>query len=147
MPKETKTRRAPNLREKLASALLNIRAGSEWLIDDAELRKYGTAKQILAYVQWDHIRRYAEDGDTSPQNLDPKRIADHKEKSRRDNTEIAKGKRIATKEEQFRRNLLVKIGQAIQEDAAAKERKKPKLSGRPFPTPEEQKAIKERYAR
>jgi 5-methylcytosine-specific restriction endonuclease McrA len=45
----------------------------------------------------DHIRRHAEGGEESVENLWPAHEACHKAKSRKDTTDIAKGKRVAAK--------------------------------------------------
>lgn len=74
------SRRSPNLTEKLASALLRIRADDGWLIDEP-LRSYGTAKEICAAVEWDHTMPYHLGGDTSPQNIAPLRPSTHKIKT------------------------------------------------------------------
>jgi hypothetical protein len=101
---------------KTAAALLKIKIGAEggrWLIPE-ELRG-ADAVTICRSVQWDHIRRHAEDGDDSPQNLDPMLIADHHAKThgkKGDIAEVAKGKRFGKKEAEFRRRLLAKNGLA-----------------------------------
>jgi hypothetical protein len=135
-------RRAPNFREKLACALLHIRKGEDnWLVS-GDLRN-ASAKDICSAIDFDHIRRWAEDGDNRPQNLQPLMRADHREKSKRDNTEIAKGKRIAKKEVDHRRALEAKAGLA----KSPTFKPKAKIPSRPFLTPEERNRIKERYAR
>ena len=45
----------------------------------------------------DHIRRYAEGGEDTPENLWPICIPCHKPKSAKDTTEVAKGKRYSEK--------------------------------------------------
>lgn len=127
----TDRRRCPNGREKTAAALLKIKIGAvggRWLIPEP-LRSQGTAKEICQAVEWDHIRRYAEGGDMSAQNLDPLLVADHKVKTNKiDKPEIAKGKRYGAKETAFRERLLAKqTGEVIREDS-----KNPKRSS--FPT-------------
>lgn len=100
---------------KTAAALLKIKIGAEggrWLIPE-ELRG-ADAATICRSVQWDHIRRHAEDGDDSPQNLDPMLIADHQAKThgkKGDISDIAKGKRFGKAEAEFRQRLLAKSGQ------------------------------------
>lgn len=136
-------KRSPNLSEKLAAALLKIRIGDEWLINDERLRDAGTAKDIIAYCEFDHRRRYAEGGSTAPQNIDPMRKADHREKSRKDTTEVAKGKRFGKKHAEFLQRVRVKIGQAVSDREDVKPKRKSKIPSRPFPTREERKRAKE----
>jgi hypothetical protein len=105
----TRKRKPPNMSEKLASALLHIKRGVEgddWLIK-GDLRK-ASAKEICSSIDWDHVRRWAENGSNEPQNLQPLARAEHREKSRKDTTEVAKGKRYGAKEEAFRRRLMAK---------------------------------------
>jgi hypothetical protein len=104
-----KKRKKPNMCEKLASALLHIRKGTgdDWLVK-GELRN-ASAKEICAAHDWDHIRRWAEGGSNAPQNLQPLLREDHREKSKKDNTEIAKGKRVAKKEARHQSALLQKM--------------------------------------
>lgn len=45
----------------------------------------------------DHIRRHAEGGEDTPENLWPICLPCHKEKSAKDTTEVAKGKRYRDK--------------------------------------------------
>jgi hypothetical protein len=108
-------RKQPTGKDKLAAALLKIRMGVEggnWLIPEP-LRTEGTSAEICASVDFDHARRHAEGGSIEPQNLFPMMRADHREKSRKDTTEVAKGKRIGKKEEAFRNKLLAKAGAEI----------------------------------
>jgi hypothetical protein len=120
-------RRAPNATEKIAAALLKIKVGAEggyWLIPEP-VRSEGTAAEICKAVQWDHIRRHAEGGDTRPQNIDPLLVATHAVKTNKiDKPEIAKGKRYGAKEEAFRARLLAKQSGQVIADAG----KKPKRS-------------------
>jgi hypothetical protein len=132
--------------EKLASALLHIRRGVEgddWLIK-GDLRK-ASAREIVSSVDFDHVRRWAEGGSNDPQNLQPLPRPEHQIKSRKDTTEVAKGKRYGAKEEAFRRRLTAKYD-GEDHFVEANKKPKPKIPSRPFPTPEEKRAIKERYA-
>lgn len=101
-------RKKPTLHEKLASALLHIRKGSgdDWLVK-GELRE-ASAKEICAAIDFDHIRRWAEGGDNRPQNLQPLMRADHREKTKTDITEVAKGKRFGQAHKEFQARLLAK---------------------------------------
>lgn len=102
-------RKQPNMSEKLASALLHIKRGVEgddWLVK-GDLRT-ASAREICSSIDWDHVRRWAEGGENTPQNIQPLPRAEHREKSRNDTTEVAKGKRYGAKEEAFRARLLAK---------------------------------------
>lgn len=101
----TRPRKKPTLTEKLASALLHIRkgAGDDWLVK-GDLRN-ASAEAICAAIDWDHVRRWAQNGTNRPQNLQPLIRADHREKSKRDVSEIAKGKRLEAKEQAHRDRL------------------------------------------
>jgi hypothetical protein len=128
------------MHEKLASALLHIRRGVEgdnWLIK-GELRK-ASAKEICSSIDWDHVRRWAENGSNEPQNLQPLIRAEHREKSRKDATEVAKGKRMAAK------NILIwdsSIANWAEPEVKAKP--KAKIRSRDFPTKEERRAFLEK---
>ena len=137
-----KRRRVPNKDERIAACLLMLKRGEDWLIPEP-IRSTGTVKDILACVQWDHGFYHALGGDTRPQNITPRRTTDHKEKSRKDNGVIAKSKRVTKKEEAFRQRLLAKATG----EAQSSQKPKAKIRSRGFPTPEERKAIQERYSR
>jgi hypothetical protein len=145
-------RKAPNMSEKLAAALRKIKLGVEgghWLIPEP-LRSEGTAKQICSSVDFDHIRRWAEGGTNAPQNLDPMIRAEHREKSRKDTTEVAKGKRMAKKEEAHRelierRRSSQAVYDAVYENVMNRQAKpKRKINSRPFPTKKERRAFIEK---
>jgi hypothetical protein len=104
----TKRRRAPNLTERNAACLLMLKRGDGWLIPEP-LRSTGTAKEIVAAVQWHHETFHAIGGTVKPQNITPLLVEDHKERSRKDNGTIAKCKRLTKKEEEFRARLLAKV--------------------------------------
>lgn len=123
-------RKSPNMRDKLASALLHIKRGVEgddWLIK-GDLRT-ASAREIVASVDFDHVRRWAEGGENIPQNLQPLPRAEHREKSRKDTTEIAKGKRYGAKEAEHRERLAAKfngdLGDLIKKEAMVQRRKYP----------------------
>ncbi len=118
-----KPRRSPNLTEKLASTLLLLKVGDEWLIPEP-LRSTGSAKQICALIHFDHDPiPYANGGTTAPQNLTPRGIAQHREKTATvDLPRIAKGKRLERTHEEFRALLLRKIGQGLDAEAARRKR-------------------------
>lgn len=142
-------RRAPNASEKIAAALLKIKIGVEggrWLIPEP-LRSEGTAREINASVQWDHIRRHAEDGDTRPQNIDPLPIADHRAKTvgkRGDIAEVAKGKRYGKIEAEHQARLTAKYWGA-EVRGETKTAPKAKIRSRGFASPEERARIRKKY--
>jgi hypothetical protein len=117
------------MHEKLASALLHIRRGVEgddWLIK-GELRS-ASAKEICTSIDWDHVRRWAEGGSNVPQNLQPLERAEHREKSRKDTTEVAKGKRFGKAHAEFQRKMLAKVfGETDETD---KPKRKAKIQSR-----------------
>jgi hypothetical protein len=115
-------RRAPNKDERIAACLLMLKRGEEWLIPEP-IRSSGTAKEILAVVQWDHAFLHAMGGDTRPQNITPLRVAEHKEKSKKDNGVAAKSKRLIAKQEAFRQRLLAKDEAAETKKSQAPKRK------------------------
>lgn len=152
-PKRQK-RKQPNMTDKLASALLHIRRGTgdDWLVK-GELRD-ASAKEICAAVDFDHIRRWAEDGSNEPQNLQPLIRAEHREKSRKDTTEVAKGKRFGKKHADHSERVLVKVfGSEEQEPGnhwPLKPKRKSKINSRNTLSKEHRdgvKAWKERVAR
>lgn len=138
----TRPRKSPNMTEKLASALLHIRKGTgdNWLVK-GDLRN-ASAKEICAACDWDHIRRWAEGGTNRPQNLQPLLRADHREKSKKDNTEIAKGKRVAKKEQLHEEAVLAKV--FGENERLAPTRKRSKLRSAGFLPKEQRKQIKQR---
>jgi hypothetical protein len=146
-PRKGQNRKKPNMHEKLASALLHIRRGVEgddWLIK-GELRS-ASAKEICSSIDWDHVRRWAEGGSNDPQNLQPLERAEHREKSRKDTTEVAKGKRFGKAHAEFQRKMLAKVfGETDVE--TDKPKRKAKIQSRGFPSPEERRAVKEKYER
>jgi hypothetical protein len=116
-------RRAPNLTEKLASVLLMLRVGKDWLIPEP-LRSTGSARDICKLIHFDHDPiPYANGGTTAPQNLTPRAIAQHQEKTATvDLPRIAKGKRIERSQAEFRELLLRKIGQGLDAEVARRKR-------------------------
>lgn len=100
-------RRRPNRTEIAAAALLQVKRGDDWLIPEP-LRSTGTAAQIVAHVDWDHKHPHASGGDTCPQNIQPLDELEHKAKTRRDVSTIARNKRLTKKHEEARRQMLAK---------------------------------------
>jgi hypothetical protein len=122
---------------------LHIRRGVEgddWLIK-GELRS-ASAKEICSAVDFDHVRRWAEGGSNDPQNLQPLERAEHRLKSRKDTTEVAKGKRFGKSHAEFQRKMLAKVfGET---DVETEPKRKAKIQSRGFPSPEERQAVKEK---
>lgn len=88
------------------------RGDGNWLVPEP-LRSKGTAAQIVASVDWHHIHPVALGGANNPQNIVPLDPAYHNVITEKiDQPRIAKAKRLLKKEEEFRRTLLVKTGQA-----------------------------------
>lgn len=119
--------------QREAACLLRIRKGDQWLIPEP-LRSSGDAKAIIAFVQYDHGVPHAFTADDRPQNLEPMRKADHAAKTAKlDVPRIAKAKRIAKAEAEFRRRVLAKSDpdQTITES----DTKKRKWPSRPLRNP------------
>ncbi len=100
----TKRRRVPNKDERIAACLLMLKVGNEWLVPEP-IRSTGTTAEVLASVQWDHAFLHSLGGDTRPQNITPMRVADHREKSKKDAGVAAKSKRLVAKEQAHRDRL------------------------------------------
>lgn len=106
-----KLRRDPNLTEKLAAALLIIAdlKGEGIPFDHA---KGMHPEQICSLFQWDHANFYVNGGTTHPTNLTPRWIAEHREKTaKNDVPQIRKGDRLSKAHKEFRAKLLAKTGQ------------------------------------
>lgn len=131
--------RPPNLTEKLASVLLVLKLGDDWLIPEP-IRSKGSADEILKCCQWDHYPVRRSDGGTNdPRNIRPLPAAVHAEKTaKKDLPEIAKGKRLSASAEETRRIILAKVGKIADDEVMRRKRKHPlpcgKLSGwkKPF---------------
>lgn len=108
MPKKTSktTKKPPTKHEKLAAALLHLDS-LRCKIDpalaaciDRERAKLMTPQQIERHFQWDHdpVPR-AFDGTNHPTNLNPRPVANHREKTHKsDIPKIAKVRRIVNEE-------------------------------------------------
>jgi hypothetical protein len=134
-----------NLTTKLAAALLTIVRPDEHgelrrVISHADAQNM-TAVQIISVFVWDHDPiRHEAGGPALPWNLTPRPIIEHRRKSAKiDAPAIAKGKRLRTEQEAFRRRLLEKSGQIPVDVRGSRddghERKPPKRAwpSRPFP--------------
>lgn len=131
-----KKRKAPNLSEKLASALLTIcrpdESGVLRPVIDREEAKTMTVKQILARFEYDHGVLHALDGSDHPTNLTPRPVAEHRKKSSKDTKIVAKVRRIAPAHEDFRRRMLAKSGQGEEHMTDERKKRGPKLKSRGF---------------
>lgn len=88
-----------------------------------------TAVEIIGCFEFDHIVLHALGGSNHPTNLVPRPVAEHRAKSGKDTSIVAKVRRIAPEHEVFRRKMLVT---AQPEDAAPEKPKSNKLKGRGF---------------
>ena len=123
--------RPPNLTEKLASVLLVLKFGDDWLIPEP-IRSKGSADEILKCCQWDHypVRR-ADGGTNDPRNIRPLPAAVHAEKTaKKDLPEIAKGKRLSASAEETRRIILAKVGKIAESEVKRRKRRNPLPCGR-----------------
>ena len=123
--------RPPSLAEKLASVLLLLKVGDEWLIPEP-IRSKGNAKEILKCCQWDHypIRR-VDGGTNDPRNIRP--LPDHvhaAKTAKKDLPEIAKGKRIRRSVEKTRAIILAKVGRPADDEVRRRRKKHPLPCGR-----------------
>jgi hypothetical protein len=72
--------------------------------DDLRARKVD-ALEVLRLFEWDHVILHAHGGSDFWHNIDPKLIAVHHEKSRRDTAIVAKGKRLDARWREFTRKM------------------------------------------
>lgn len=94
-------RKEPTLKAKLAAAL------RELLGIPYEHAVLMTEDQVLSLVQWHHIHYHRDSANDEHWNLDPLPIRAHRDRTAKiDIPQIAKTKRIAKAEEEFRARLL-----------------------------------------
>jgi len=109
---EKRPRKKPTLAERCASALLTIcrptADGRLAPVVDRDRARTMTAKEIIGCFEFDHVVLHALGGSNHPTNLVPRPIAEHREKSGKDTSIVAKVRRIAPEHEEFRRKMLVK---------------------------------------
>lgn len=90
-------RKQPSLRVKLASALLTIvrpdAHGNLVPVIGRQEAKTMTVDDILRHFEFDHAVHDVWGGSLHPSNLTPRPVAEHREKTRRDVTAIAKVRR------------------------------------------------------
>lgn len=93
------------LPEKLAAALACLLPQEHR--DDLRGRKVPSS-EVLSLFQFDHIALHALGGEDFWFNLDPRLVASHKEKSKRDTSIVAKAKRIDKKWTEFTQGVVSK---------------------------------------
>ena len=114
------------LKTKLAAVLLEMKRPDEngnlvpWI--DRETAKEMTPEMIIALFHFDHFPvPKALGGTDHPTNLTPRPIMEHREKTAKiDVPTIAKTNRISAAHEDFRRNMLRRVGQEESPDEAPK---------------------------
>ena len=120
---------------KLAAALLTIvrpdDTGQLVPVIPREEAKGLTAEQIVARFEFDHIELHALGGSDHPSNLFPRPTVEHREKSRKDTSAVAKVRRLSREQEEFRARLLCK---GAAPDQAPPRRPKRRIPSRPFCT-------------
>ena len=135
------TRKPPNMREKLAAALLEIKTfsadGKLVPVIDRIAAKSMTAEQIITQFECDHWPiRVVDGGSNHPTNLKWLGKKDHRQKTaKRDIPEIAKSKRITKGEYEFRRRMLAKSETGVAagaEEGTVKTRAKRAWPSRPL---------------
>lgn len=113
--------KAPNLKEKLASALLMLTNGHGEPLIDREEAKGMSAEQIVGLFEFDHGIHRAIKGTNHPTNLTPRIYAEHRKKTaKQDVPQIAKTKRLARANDEHVNAMLRKTGS----DAPRRERKR-----------------------
>lgn len=124
------TRRSPTYRQKLCAAYLRILALMGRAIP-YETAKEMTEESIEALFEVDHHPIPVANGGTNhPSNLVPRLAEDHQEKTRRDVSRIAKGKRLSASAEETRRIILAKVGKIADDEVMRRKRKHPLPCGR-----------------
>ena len=101
-------RKTPNLRTKLAAALLQIKDGDGKPLISWAHAQLLSAEQINSLFQFDHYPiRHEAGGPAEPWNLVPRLIPDHRIKTAKfDVPQVAKARRISKAQEEFRARLL-----------------------------------------
>ncbi|PYF04980.1 hypothetical protein BJ122_102206 [Rhodopseudomonas faecalis] len=124
-------RRHIPLKIKLAAALLQMKrpddAGRLVPVIPHDEAKRLTADQIVSRFEFNHYPiPHAAGGPDEPWNLDPMPKADHRERTAKiDIPAIAKTKRVAKAQEEFRRRLLAKGEPDAAQDRPARKSKWP----------------------
>jgi hypothetical protein len=99
-------RKQPTLTERLAATLLEMKYADGRPVIDREAAKRMTAKEICAKFEFDHGVHVAIGGNNHPTNLTPRLPPEHAEKTNKiDKPQIAKTKRVAAEQEEFRRRM------------------------------------------
>lgn len=106
---EASKRRDPNLKDKLASALLEL----AWLRGDPvpiEHAQQMSAEQICSLFEWDHAHRVNDGGSNHPLNITPRFPGDHGKKTAKfDVPQIRKGQRLAATHDEHRAKMQAKL--------------------------------------
>lgn len=95
-------RRYISLREKLAAALACLLSQAER--DELRSRK-APARAVLSLFEWHHVVMHALDGSDAWHNLDPMLAHAHRERSKRDTSDVYKTRRIEPRWNEFTRAL------------------------------------------
>lgn len=82
-----------------------------------ELRRlHAKAEDVLSLFEFDHVVLHAHDGSDEWWNLDPKHVAAHREKSRRDTSIVAKVKRLCQAPQAVAGKPKLKVGKTARVD-------------------------------
>ncbi len=123
------------LKTKLAAALLTIvrddGTGRLAPVIPREDAKTMSADQVLSAFEFDHVELHALGGSDHHSNLYPRPRPEHREKSRKDTSAVAKVKRLSREQEDFRARLLAK---GEPSEPAPPRRSKRRIPSRPFPS-------------
>ena len=134
------TRKPLTRDERHAAAILMITRGNGTPIVSREEAKGMTAREIIdafhARTNVEHIVPHALTANNHPSNIQYLTPDEHAPKTKRDVTEIAKTKRVAKKQAEFRRKLLAKSGSDFDVEVSTT-RPKAKIKSRGFQRPPE----------
>lgn len=124
------TRTRPTMRQKLCAAYLRILALMGRAIPYETAREM-SEDDIEALFEIDHHPIPVANGGTNhPSNLVPRLAEAHREKTRRDVSRIAKGKRLSASAEETRRIILAKVGKIADDEVMRRKRKHPLPCGK-----------------
>jgi len=121
-------RKRPRLDEQLAAALALLLPES--VRSDLRDRRV-PAKSIIARFEMHHVVLHTWDGSDQWWNLLPMARQDHRDRTPKDQSAVAKVKRIAPEHEAFRNRLLAKVGQV--DDVTPRGRPAYRITSRGFP--------------
>lgn len=131
----TPPRRPPTKDEIVAACILDITRDGKPIVSREEA-KHLTAKEVFEVfrdrIHIDHVVPRAIGGEDHHANYQPLlREAEHKPKTKKDITAIAKTKRIEKQHQEFRTKLLAKTGLA--DDVCVSQTGRSKIPSRPLP--------------